>query len=807
MSHHCEQFMATITHRCKRAGFLFLAVLGGAQAHAAGAPTADLAKFFGWDDPRIIVVDRNTGPAHAADFNGDGLTDLAIVNNAKSRIELHLQRQSPRTDQDITRDYKVNELPPSPFYDRVEVSVAHRVMGFRPLDADGDGKLDIIYSGIPAEVVVLRQTEGNRFKAHSKRRIKNLSASHDGLEIADVTGTVAPELLAVVDGKIEIYNLESGEVLGEPTTLGTGGGGEEIVAFFVEDYNGDGLMDVMAAIPDAPAPVRLWLQDPLAQPGSSGQVKLGQLGPELRFEMPGLRELEPIRLPNRAAASVAIIERASRRIVLADLNMTATSAMDSSAAAPANAGETDASAEVHNFSGPGNKTRSSVVADVDGDGRLDLLATDQAANSLVLYRQSAGVGLTGETRFSALKDPRAVAVGQWDDDAPLEVFVLSEADKVVGISQYDTASQRIDFPQPVALITAGASPAAMAHASLPSGPVLAVVARDKRDHTLEIHRPGKDAVALKLEGVSRPPQSMLAGDFDHDSKSDLLLFTPGEPLVMVRSIDGPSLEMQVLTDKAMPQFGLVQAAGPDNTALFDIDADGHAELLLSDQNFVRACAFSVEKGWRVVEQVTLPESSASLVGLTVLGEGNGARIIAADKANKRLVLMSRDDKAGWQVRGRMRFEGFEVSGIHAGAFSGDDEPSVLALSPAAFAVIRLEGTRYSLDEFAAFRSDAEDRLEHEIEAGDLNGDGFTDIVCLDAREQMCQAFTITAARRMLLATEFKVFESRQFGRGEEREFEPSAAIISDLTGDGRDDLTLQVHDRYIIFPQMTGRKN
>jgi hypothetical protein len=46
--------------------------------------------------------------------------------------------------------------------------------------------------------------------------------------------------------------------------------------------------------------------------------------------------------------------------------------------------------------------------------------------------------------------------------------------------------------------------------------------------------------------------------------------------------------------------------------------------------------------------------------------------------------------------------------------------------------VRLGGQRPALTEFAAYRADAENRVEHELAAGDLNGDGYEDVVLLDA---------------------------------------------------------------------------
>ncbi len=839
--------MNTVQTRRRLPRFLVTIGSAGVAGSAAQAQTAgDLAAYFGWEDPRIVIVDKRPGPALVADMNGDGLQDLAIVNNSKSRIELHLQRKTPRTDAEVGRELRPNEFPPSPYFDRVEVSVAHRVTALCTVDADADGMMDILYAGLPGELVLLRQEENTRFETKSKRRVQDLTAGRSGMAIADVTGDEGREVLVQAKGKILVYSLTANGAVGEPLELGSSGSKDsDIAALFVEDYDGDGLQDVLGVIPDHDAPLRLWRQEAAAQ--SVGSVskggrdaKFGRLGPEYRFEMPALREVDPLRFPNRAGASIAVIERASRRIVVYDLNRDTEGAngaarSGSRAAKSAKASndkansdllgdvpDRDVMTEVFAFPGAPAKARSLAIADIDVDGQVDLLAADQQGNALLFYRQEPGVGIAREERFSAFKEPKTVAAGQWDGAGPLEVFVLSEADKAVGIATFDAAARRITFPQPVPLATAGAAPVAMAYTTLKDGPALSIIVKDKRDHTLEVHRPAAaagpagatTAVAFSLEGVTRPPQSIISGDFDHDGKTDLLLLTPAEPLVMVRSVVGKAEEMQLLTDKTMPQFGLVSAAGPDNTAMLDVDDDGFEELLIADKNFVRACSFSLDRGWRVVEQVTMPDSSSQLVGLAVFRPGTpgadalgpGPTIVAADKTGKRLVLMRRDASGARNVADRMRFSGFDISAVAAGSFTGDGRPSILAMSDAAFAIVPLRGQRLSLEEVTAYRSDSENRLEHEVVAGDLNNDGFLDMVVLDAREQMCQIFTFTASRRLLLGTEWAVFESRLFQRGDDRDFQPANAFIADLNGDGLNDLTLEAHDRYLIYPQMSGKK-
>ncbi len=757
--------------------FSVLLVIAGNAMFSTAAAGQDLANYFGFEGLEVLKIGRGAGPFAVADINDDGLTDIIAANNSMSRIEVHYQKRDASPNDVDSASVDVNEFPEHWRYRRQNISVTHQVNGVVAHDFDSDGMTDLMYGGSPEAIVFLRQVTRGEFEISRRHRVRNLQAQRNAFAVADVIGDADAELLSIVSGELHIWPLDA-DALGEPMVLATG---QDLVAFMLEDYNGDGLTDIAGVIPEDAAPVRLWL--------ATQDREEKSVNAQLRFEMPPLRELDSVRIPNESAARLAAIERVSKRIAIYGVTTTMIKQY----------GDRDAALRAYSFTNAKSRKRDHVVFDLDADGLLDLIATDTVANALAVYRQVPGKGLLAPELHPTLTDVDYCVAGNVDDDPYAEIFVLSEEEGVVGRSDFGPDGE-IPFPRPLTL-SDGYTPVAMNLVDLDVGPRVAVIAKSGRKHVIDLIAPDGHRDTIDLGTLSRAPETILALDADQDGRTDLLLFTRDKPMTMLYA---GATGFELTESEAMGQFGLVKAATAENAEAYDIDGDGLSELLIADNNYVRALRYDpipgdgISPGWQVVDQINAADASSDVVSTALLPD----RIIAADSENNRLVIIARNASSDWEELESVDVRGFTFNALHAGAFSGDGEPNVLAIGDSGFAVVRLAGERVDLKELDSWRTSEERRLQHELASGDVNGDGFQDMISLDAGEQMCEIFTFSQTGRMLYATGFQVFETKIFSGGSSREFQPSQVAVADVTGDGAHDIILLAHDRVLIYPQM-----
>jgi len=191
------------------------------------------------------------------------------------------------------------------------------------------------------------------------------------------------------------------------------------------------------------------------------------------------------------------------------------------------------------------------------------------------------------------------------------------------------------------------------------------------------------------------------------------------------------------------------------------------------------------------------------VGAAPLPDGTNAVPLVAllDAERRSLSVCRRDTNEVWQIVRNLQLPVTEFDELQAVSL-GDASPNSLAfLGVNAVAWMPLTGEVWTFAELDGYETPIRDGRLNDVVSGDLNGDGRRDLVFLDTARNYLDVVILDDARRLVPAIRWPVFEERTFRGRRGNEMEPREALVADLTGDGRNDLVVVVHDRVLLYPQ------
>lgn len=742
---------------------------------------------FGFTGPEIFPIEQGIANLRTADVDGDGLNDLIVTDNAHAKINV-LYNQTGKTNavESVPSTKKeINELPADARFKIDSLASEKRIHSLAVADLNEDHRPDVAYYGEPNELVV-QYNEGKKQWSSPKRwPIADGQLTPNAMAAGDLTADGQTDLILLGESYLYLLVQTKDHTLAEPIRIPYSG---VVKSVQVLDIDGNDRKDLLLVNWDSPNPFRFRLQD-----------SEGHLGPETQFSMPPVRSYWADDLDADAKTEVITVAQNSGRAQIFNFARKPAAVLT---------GELHESQfQVLPLNKSGKAKRGMSWADVNGDSLTDLLVAEPDSGQLTLFLQHPDGSLPLAKTFPSLTGVSEMAVRRKDDASPAEIFLLSQDERQVAATQYDT-SGRFGFPATIGLT---GKPLTLASGPFQKGgpSVLAVIVEQPEGKVLWIRQADGTVSTQPLSADFRTaPSSMTFHDVDQDGLLDLVILIPYEKIkLLIQQAKGPFKEIDVAPPGGSLEQPWVSQA--------DVDGDGNAELLLAQKNFVRAVVLKSEPSaagdagkstWvlSVKDQINGATQTSRIVGAAALPRP-GKKVpylVLLDAERKGLSLCERDNERVWQIIRNLPLPFSEFNAIEPIALGSREPNSIAFMGLNAVGWMTFQGDRWELAELDGYETPIKNGRLMDVVSGDLNQDNRKDLVFLETARSHVDLVIFEPNGHLTPANRWQVFEERTFrSRRSSDQGEPREALIVDLTGDGKNDLALLVHDRILVYPQ------
>ena len=387
----------------------------------------------------------------SADVNGDGKPDLLVANSGSASVSVLLNTTS-------LAEATPDGVPTPVFAPAATPAVGTRPVSVAAADINGDGKPDLItadYAANTVSVLVSTTAPGSTTPTYAPRRTFATGLGPQSVTVADITGDGKPDLIVADYNGTTLSVLVNTTAPGSTTptfaprqTFGTGFGPQSVT---VADINGDFQPDLIVANFQSNSVAVL---RNTSTPGS----------PTLSFAT-GVAFNAGLGPLSVAAADVngdgkpdLIVANSGDNNVKVLMNSTAT-------------GSATLSFNITPVFATGTRPSAVAVADINGDGRPDVLVANYGSNNVSVLLNTTTVGFASptfaETRVAVGSRPYSIAAADVNGDGKPDLVVANSGSNTVSVL-FNTTTPGATTPAfaPRRDIATGTNPNALAIADV-----------------------------------------------------------------------------------------------------------------------------------------------------------------------------------------------------------------------------------------------------------------------------------------------------------------------------------------------------
>jgi len=748
-----------------------------------GADTAPIS-FVG---PEVLKLDWGTRALNVSDVNGDQLNDLVVVNNDTAQLEIIYQLAEGAKRSGVKKQLNQNRWEPlleDARFASEGITIGFPVFDLSVGDLNGDGRDDLAYSGREVPLTIRYQADTGNWSDTTKFDSFQALGWTDTIQIDDVDGDGKAELVVIAADALRVFRQDPHGHLGEEELYYVTG--ENPFNLLLEDVTNDGLKDVLYITSSGDQSLAL-----------REQLSDGGFGPERRFILDR---------PVRSVRAMPQVEGEWRSFCSVDSRSGGIDFFTLEQAigieeVPGFSGEQP---EVYPIFKKIRASASYAFGDFNGDGQEDILVANPTGAELVLFLREAGKFRASRT-FPSLSGIASMASGNFFKTDRNTVAIVSEGERAMGLSSVD-ANGRLSFPR--RLVIGEGEPVVCEAVDLDQDGYdeLAFVSEQEGAMNLVLARPSnRDDQAsdwevlsrTKLADVKRKPTAIREVAIFDNNSSGLMVFVPREAPVLIAIADQELVEV---ASASSVRESLLKDIQPAQVSVFDIDEDGSNELIVARSGYARALRVEADDV-EMVDQFNARRGDDTVSAVVPLYEGKQLKHIALYVSTAgEFQLLARDEDGVFRYvmsvnTGKINLKMWHRVEPHGERseliFAGEDR--FWRLPSKANIWTRVAGE--------SFETNLEEVRYSYVEGGDFDADGQVDLIAVDGQSHVVEVLVqqdSTWTGRMF----WEVFEQNLHYQGRKGgNLEPREMLLSDLTGDGKLDIALLVHDRILFYMQ------